>query len=119
MTKPTYEQLEKERDELAAQVERLRKLVMDKTAQPVCCNRPYSDNQAAHICCGSPDFTWPDDVVAVLSETPPAALTALKAQWQAEALECCVESMRARGYSESNAAMVQAVEAIAEAKGEL
>lgn len=35
------------------------------------------------------------------------------------ALERCVESMRACGYSESNAALIQAGEAIAEAKGKL
>ena len=79
-------ELEQERDELAAQVERLRKLIMDKTAQLRCCNSPYYDNETSPICCGTPDFTWPDDVVSVLSETPPAALAALKAQWQADAV---------------------------------
>lgn len=67
------EKLEAQYNELAAKVERLRKLIMDKTAQSVCCRA--SD---IPFCCGDMTITWPDDVVAVLSETEPSALTSLK-----------------------------------------
>jgi len=88
-------ELEQERNELAAQVERLRKFIMDQTSQPECCHRPDGDPETGPICCGSPDFTWPDDVVAVLSETPSAALEALKAQWKSEAVDCCEKEVTA------------------------
>lgn len=87
--------LVQQRNELAAQVERLRNFIMDQTAQPECCNFPYVDPETGPICCGSPELAWPDDVVAVLSETPPAALAALKAQWQAEAVDCCEKEVMA------------------------
>jgi len=62
--------LRKQIEELQARVERLRKLIMDKTYL---------------IRCESLDFTWPDDVVAVLSEPPAKSLDRLKYEWQAEA----------------------------------
>src|SRR5690606_10465284 len=74
-------QMESERNELAAKVERLRKLIMDKTAQSV-----FSRAPGIPSCCRGMEITWPDDVVAVLLQTPPAALAALKAQWQADIL---------------------------------
>lgn len=79
-----YEELERERNELTAQVERLRGMLQDKAAKPVCCGNGSGDPQSGFSCCGCPDFTLPEDVVAVLSEQPPATLAALKAQWQAD-----------------------------------
>lgn len=74
--KPTYEELEQERNELASRVERLRYatarlssfIVFDRVDL-----RQEAEEQFAEL-------------QNILAETPPAALAALKAQWQAEAL---------------------------------
>ena len=55
--------------ELIAKVERLRSILIDKTAQPTCCGLGVGDQQSGFSCCGNPEFSWPDDVVEVLIET--------------------------------------------------
>lgn len=55
--------------ELVAKVERLRSILIDKTAEPTCCGLGVGDPQSGFSCCGNPEFSWPDDVVEVLIET--------------------------------------------------
>lgn len=77
--KPTYEELERERNELAAQVERLR-----SRAFAMLMNRTGLDE-------------W-YDLEKIYNETPPSALSALKAQWQAEAIEQSVKLCRRKVF---------------------
>lgn len=70
--KPSYEQLEQERNELAAQVERLQ--IAAATVECALSNSNFAVDGL-------------DDLQEALDETPPAALSALKAQWQADILE--------------------------------
>lgn len=75
--KQTYEQLEQERNELAAQVERLRSEFPLFDDDGLC--------EHEHHC----EFTLLQErkrLHEMLAETPPAALASLKAQWQSEAL---------------------------------
>ena len=70
--KQTYEELERERNELATQVERLRGMIVDAT------------NHGAQLDNGCWVYSIDD---SVLSEPPPAALAALKAQWNCPTVE--------------------------------
>ena len=70
--KPTYEELERERNELAAQVESLRSAIL---------------NAIPFIPGGSVKANLRD----AYDETPPVALSVLKAQWQAEAVQSILE----------------------------
>lgn len=76
--------LETERDEFVAHIYRLRDLIENKTAIQICCGQGVGDPTSPFSCCGMTNFDWPDDVVAVLSETPSQSLEALKMQWRAE-----------------------------------
>lgn len=69
MNKPTYEELERERNELAARVERLQLAILNAI--------PFV-----------PGGSVKADLRDAYDETPPAALAALKAQWQAEYEHC-------------------------------
>src|SRR5690554_2939204 len=82
--KPTYEELEQERNELAAQVERLRGLLKPKVIDLIRCG--IGSNYSGSLFDNAMK-EYHEPLVLALSETPPAALAALKAQWQAEALE--------------------------------
>lgn len=76
MSKPTYEQLEQERNELSAQVERLRLAIL---------------NAIPFIPGGNVKANLRD----AYDETLPASLASLKAQWQAEAVDCCEKEITA------------------------
>lgn len=67
--KPTYEELERERNELAAQVERLRSVVEEYHSENIACEEAINE------------------LVFMLNQPESAALAAIKAQWQAEAFD--------------------------------
>lgn len=73
--KPTYEELEQERNELVAQVERLREC----TTPAIKLMRATGELSGWH--------EKADLIESVISETKPTVLASLKAQWQAEAVE--------------------------------
>lgn len=73
--KPTYEELEQERNKLAAQVERLREC----TTPAIKLMRATGELSGWH--------EKADLIESVISETKPTILASLKAQWQAEAVE--------------------------------
>jgi len=83
--KPTYEELEQERNELAAQVERLRGLLKPKVIDLIRCG--IGSNYSGSLFDNAMK-EYHEPLVLALSETPPAALAALKAQWQAEYEHC-------------------------------
>src|SRR5690606_14490644 len=72
--KPTYEELERERNELAARVERLRVASAEIAWS---WREDHGENDGVY-----------HDLMDALSETPPTSLAALKAQWQAEYEHC-------------------------------
>lgn len=102
MSKPTYEELEQERNELAAQVERLR-----SAAYSILVNRTGMDE-------------W-YDLEKAYRETIPAALAALKAQWQAESFEIaasiCEDVADTSCYDVVNDALHEAADKIRQRTG--
>jgi len=80
MNKPTYEELEQSRNELAAQVERLRGCLNDCSA---ILDRA-TDGRSGILAATEKIHSIVD---AAIDEPPPAALTAMKAQWQAEIIQ--------------------------------
>jgi hypothetical protein len=74
--KPTYEQLEQQRNELAAQVGRLRGALNQSIELLVTALHEPEQITESEI----------HDLRTIELEQPPTALAALKAQWQAEAL---------------------------------
>lgn len=81
--KPTYEELERERNALAAQVERLRG-VLKNLVRIDHKNGGSLGPSGAFYYKVSEHLFWAAE--SVLSEPPPDALGSLKAQWQAEAI---------------------------------
>jgi len=97
--KPTYEELERERNELAAQVERLHTDVleeienrdMNEEAADILANeiaRFFGIDIGEHSSANSP---W-DNAFEVVPDT---TLSALKAQWQSEAVDRCEKEVTA------------------------
>lgn len=82
--KQTYEELERERNELAAQVERLSGAlgVLIWQAEQVDSWERFPS-------------LWIDDAQSVANEQPSTALAALKSQWQAEAVNHCEKEVTA------------------------
>lgn len=125
MSKPTYEELEQERNELAAKVERMQRDCnhnrfekdkardqRNKVTKELEAVKRKNEELAAQVEqlheCATVAIRWidavPEDMQlpampgfdrdwfdATLSETPLAALSALKAQWQAEAVKSLVD----------------------------
>src|SRR5690606_3561928 len=79
--KPTYEELEQERNELAAPAVRLRIVMTDEVAEFI---RSGIGANYGGVFYGEALKRHYDPGVSVLAETLPAAISSLKAQWQAD-----------------------------------
>lgn len=84
----SHEQLEQQQNELAAQVKRLRNVLTRMVDEKAVTGAFYYKVHNELF----------DLAKSALSETPPAALAALKAQWQAEAIEQSVKSCRLKVF---------------------
>ena len=91
--KQTYEELERERNELAAQVNKLRETI-ELIAK---WNSHTTELAVNHGSSGVRDF-YRRIAESSLSEQPPSALAALKAQWQADAIEQSVKLCRRKVF---------------------
>lgn len=90
-------ELEKERDELAAQVERLRIAAIESQDWNWLTAKEYAEDVGD-------DFFEIEDIQRlwdlVRSETPPAALEAMKSHWQTEIITELKNHMMNNGYSD-------------------